>query len=412
MNSKPSSITIFRIIFVLNYSLLLITFTFSNGNNDLNIFASWIENVNFYGLFNGFAENKMDYPPLSSVLLNMSEIIFQRLSLDNRQNIKLLGVAFLLLSSFIFYKITKNFFAALTLMVFLTLSSASIGYIDIYFLPTFLLSLYFLQKNKFHMFSLFFTLTILIKWQPIIIAPFFLFYIIRKIFDEPNPRLKRRIILDSTSPTLIIIFGAISLWGFVPMAKSFIYASFFHDFLSANALNFNWVLTWLIRVIKPELFGGLTSNKILYITDPHNELFILFIGLRIIFAILYLFALYNFIKSEIAFEDLLKFSTLGYLSYFTFNIGVHENHLFLIIPILAYLSYLQSSFILQYFFAGFVFNLNLFLFYGISGNANDVDRVFINVDLSLFVAFTSVVYFFLFYFSEISFNKSKLDVRH
>jgi hypothetical protein len=396
----------------MNYVLLLIIFTFTSGTNDLNIFASWIDNVNLYGLLNGFAENKMDYPPLSSVLLKVSELIFQILSLDNTQNIKLLGVAFLLICFFVFYKITENFIAALTLMVFLTLSSTSLGYIDIYFLPTFLLSLFFLQKNKFHMFSFFFTLTILIKWQPIIIAPFFLVYIIRKIFNEPNSRKKRRIIFDSTSPALVILFGALSLWGFVPIAKSFIYASFFHDFLSANALNFNWVLTWLIRVIKPELFGGLTSNKILYIADPHGKLTILFIGLRVIFAIFYLYALYKFTKSEIVFENLLKFSALGYLSYFTFNIGVHENHLFLIIPILAYLSYLRSSFTLQYILAGFAFNLNLFLFYGISGDTSEVDRVFAYIDLSLFVAFTSVVYFFLFYFQEICFNKSKLDIRH
>jgi hypothetical protein len=51
---------------------------------------------------------------------------------------------------------------------------------------------------------------------------------------------------------------------------------------------------------------------------------------RLLFWITYLLTLALFFRSEKTFSNLLIFAGLGYLCYYTFNTGVHENHLFLV----------------------------------------------------------------------------------
>ena len=45
--------------------------------------------------------------------------------------------------------------------------------------------------------------------------------------------------------TFIIIFSL--TYGFLPVAKSF-NAAISHNFTSGNALNFNWIITWILTV--------------------------------------------------------------------------------------------------------------------------------------------------------------------
>ena len=85
------------------------------------------------------------------------------------------------------------------------------------------------------------------------------------------------------------------------------------------------------------------------------------------FFLVYLMLGYRYLKHKNSFENLLLFAIAVYLAYFTFNTGVHENHLYplcLIAPVL----YLENRrhrelAAILIFFA----NLNLFIFYGIQG---------------------------------------------
>lgn len=390
-----------KIALLLNYSLLMVVLSSSNGTNDVTFFLKWIKNAREFGIFKGYEVNAMDYPPLASTLLLSSEYIFRLSFIGDSQRIKLFSIGLLLSSFYIFFKVTKNFFLSFSLLIFLTISAASLGYIDVFFLPFFMLSLFYLSKDKFILFSLFYAFSIFIKWQPIIFAPFFLLYVLKKILLQKDPIKKKRMVLSASVPFFSVLLSVLTLWGLIPIAKSFIYASLFHDFLSGNALNFNWILTWIIRITNPQLFGGLTEYQIFYINDSNDTLIYLFLTLRVIFVALFALMLFEFYQSKLSFENLLKFSTLGYLSYFMFNIGVHENHLFLVIPVLAYLAFLQQKYLIHYVFIGLAFNVNLFLFYGFNGNSDFINRIFFNTDISLLVALLSFIFFIIFYVSEI-----------
>ena len=54
----------------------------------------------------------------------------------------------------------------------------ALGYSDIYFAPALILSLWMLKEGRWLWFSLSFAVGALIKWQPMIIAPFCLLYIL------------------------------------------------------------------------------------------------------------------------------------------------------------------------------------------------------------------------------------------
>jgi hypothetical protein len=85
---------------------------------------------------------------------------------------------------------------------------------------------------------------------------------------------------------------------------------------------------------------------------------------RAVFWIFYAVTLAVFARRKKTFENLLLFSLLGYLSFFTFNTGVSDNHLFLAFV----LSVILAAFNARYAWLAFVLlvttNLNLLLFAG------------------------------------------------
>ena len=62
------------------------------------------------------------------------------------------------------------------------------------------------------------------------------------------------------------------------------------------------------------------------------------------------------------------YSILGYLTYFQFNHGVHQNHLFIVVLLLFILVAKDKSFYKAAIFWAVLFNVNLVIFYGIGGN--------------------------------------------
>jgi hypothetical protein len=90
-------------------------------------------------------------------------------------------------------------------------------------------------------------------------------------------------------------------------------------------------------------------------------------------------------------NDCLLFSIIGVVTYFNFNSGVHENHLFVAV-LLAYILMLfthtrQDRALVT--FLVVVSNINLFVFYGVTGT--ELQNRVVGVDLSLVLAILSVI---------------------
>jgi hypothetical protein len=117
---------------------------------------------------------------------------------------------------------------------------------------------------------------------------------------------------------------------------------------------------------------------------------------RILFALFYLSALVIFLRRSNSFENLLRFTIVGYLAYFTWNIGVHENHLFLAGLLVVVLYWLNSSDLPATLIVVLITNINLFLFYGINGGY-PYQRVVAGLDVSVPLALFNVVFFLVFW---------------
>ena len=113
---------------------------------------------------------------------------------------------------------------------------------------------------------------------------------------------------------------------------------------------------------------------------------------KLLFWTTYLLLLALFFRCEKTFTNLLIFSAPGYLCYFTFNTGVHENHLFLVTILAVVLYWREESWRANAVILLLMANINLFLFYGVDGDLH-FPWLFAGVDIALPLAVLNVLFF-------------------
>jgi hypothetical protein len=91
------------------------------------------------------------------------------------------------------------------------------------------------------------------------------------------------------------------------------------------------------------------------------------------------------------------FATLGYLAYFTFNTGVHENHLFLACLLLGLLAHRERTTLPDLAVWAALLNINMVVFYGLDGRGLPFSPVVGGLDLTLPLALLAVLLFVGFF---------------
>src|SRR5262249_38730241 len=187
-----------------------------------------------------------------------------------------------------------------------------------------------------------------------------------------------------------------------PVLRAF-QAALSHKNLSGNALNLNWIVTYFLHTLRPNQFGGLQNGLATYILTESWKITLI---PRLLFFSTYLLTLFVFVRREKDFKNLVLFSIIGVLCYYTFNIGVHENHLFLVAVLAVILLWLDASYRGTAVVLILMSNINLFLFYGTDGILLRYERLFLGIDTSLPLAFFNVLYF-LFLFGWVLFGEAQ-----
>jgi hypothetical protein len=273
------------------------------------------------------------------------------------------------------------------------LNSVALGYIDIFFAPTLILAFWMLQGRRLLWFSVFFTISILTKWQPIIIAPFIALYILD---IGPGFRWRqvawKRLVLQLLLPAFALMASVVLIFGAKPILSA-LYLSVENNFLSGNALNLCWIITHFLHVFQPGRYGGLENGMANYIevAPPDVALIpnLLFYGIFIVsLAVCFL--------REKTFKNLTLFSTLGFLAYCIFKIGVHENHFFTVAVLAGVLFWLDERFRIVAVILMLIANINLFVFYGVDGTLH-FPRTVGALDMALPLAVFNVLFFFYFF---------------
>jgi len=367
-------------------SLVAASFLFSPGTTDVGLWQTWMREISTYGLIGGFGHSGTDYPPLAFVLLAAVIRSAGMLGTSEWLILKWSLLLFLYATSVCFYWFTRNLILTAALELSLTLNSVALGYLDIYFAPFLIAGLFYLQRQKLNRGVLLFAISCFIKWQPLIIAPFVALHVLR-IGRDKHAGFKQ--FLGRTLPFLIAAIAVVA-----PLIVMFggaiihsLYLAMNHDWLSAFALNVGWLHTWLLHLLRPDKYGALVNGMIDSLKTKGYAQW----PEKILFYTSYASILVLFARRSPTFERLVVYSILGYLSYFIFNIGVHENHLFLVCCLAWILAFLERGQLVRCINLTIMANANLFLVYGAFGER--LNPVIAGIDLTLLFAIANICLF-------------------
>ncbi len=380
---------IFLIVLVVMITLLPLH---SGGTGDVLIWQGWIEAIERDGFISGYIPV---YPPLTWTILLGVSYAYHALNMDMLLAIKWALVFFLFLTSGIFLLWTRNLLLTVFFHISLILSSVALGYLDIWFAPALLLSLWALKERKIFLCTLFFTVACLVKWQPLIIAPFVLAYIVRPTGFKQWKETVKIVLRDVLLPSGLLVGLMILLFGQGLLLS--LQDGMGHTGLTGNALNYNWLVTYILSSTQPERFGALANGIVNYIgiTEWGPDDWPLVLIPRVLFGLFYVSGLIFMLRKVATFENFIRFVIVGYMAYCTFNIGVHENHFFMAGLLAVVLYWLSSRELYSTLIIVLIANINLFLFYGMNGGY-PYDRM-IGMDISIPLALFNVIFFIAFW---------------
>jgi hypothetical protein len=160
-----------------------------------------------------------------------------------------------------------------------------------------------------------------------------------------------------------------------------------HGSLSAQAFNLNWIVQFvLVRAVPDLTTAPDAASEALIVYGPGPAVRV---ASGILFPSSYVLCLVQYTRQGRTLVDLLLASLVGFLCYVNFSLGVHENHLFVVMLIAAALLILQSNARGLFMLWALLANLNLVLFYGISGRGLGFSRV-VGIDSTLLFAAVEV----------------------
>lgn len=355
------------------------------GMADIQDKLLWMKNLLSYGLVSGFRISETNYPPGTFLILDGVVNLGHLLNLSTFLSYKLSLLAFLLLSAVVLFSWTRHLLLTAAMYLALVIDSMMLGYNDVYFIPTLLLALWSLQKGRLPWFVALLSITCLIKWQVAIVAPIALLYSVM----ETKSGVGTKAWLRQCLPALVlpaIACGAIVLAVFGTEALQSFRRATSEQWLSANALNFGWVLTHILRWWDPRTFGNVRGIEKQYILiGPHAQL-----AMKAFFFVIYVGVIYRFLRARRSFDTMLYYLYIGYAVYFVFNASVHENHLVPALVLAGVLCWRNRRYLPLFIATALMSNINLYLFYSRDGLPRMPVSV-AGIDLGLFLAIVNVI---------------------
>src|SRR5947209_6898801 len=367
-------------------NLVAVSFFFSPGTGDVSIWNTWMDEISSRGVLGGFSNTGTDYPPLAFVILGL--VVQAGKGLGVAQLLALKGslLLFLFASAGSFYWFSRNLLLTAALELSLILNSVALGYLDIYFAPFLIAAFFLLSRGQLTIGFLLYAISCSIKWQPLIILPFVSLYVFRSArHSETGTRGIKRQFVPFIASALLVAVPLLLVFGVPAVFDSLKRALTYHKFLSGYALNLEWIETWALHLFNPEKYGALINGAIeAFITrDP-----LLIWPNKIVFYLIYLAVLAGFVLRNNSFERLVIYSMLGFLAYFSFNMSVHENHLFLVCCLAWILVLIEPTQLVRCLNFCIAANANLLLFYGVFGHR--INPVLGGLDITLLFAIANL----------------------
>lgn len=362
------------------------------GTLDVGVFLSWMEVVREEGLFAGYASvvanfprglieglgnvGGGEYPPLAYAILYAAGTFGDFAGLTPFQSFKLALLVSHWAAVILVLVISRDFLVATAFSAAILLSGVALGYMDVCLAP-WLIAAFWMVRSGYPLVGLgLFMVSVLVKWQPLIILPFLMIHLLgisdmRSARAALGGRLFRRML--GLAAVAALLLGA--AFGSSP-AMAFLYATG-HPFLSGNALNLPRLADFVLQSLADPSFN--LGSEVAVSTPPAMVL----LPFKALFWAGFVVVLYLAVRSGKTLRNCLLFSTLGFVTYCTLNTGVHENHwfvAFVLAFVLAIHDPSPASRMIAILLA-VMLNVNLFLFYGVTGDP--VLPVVLGIDLSI-----------------------------
>ena len=400
--------------FLLNFIFFLVVIFFFNfhGTHNVDVFLKWLQSAVDEGFINNYKKNNNDnYGPLATLfsyfLYNLTSFFLKDINLS--LVLKLTQIIFFYCSVIIIYLYKKNIINSILFIIIFSTTALGHQDLDIIYCLFFLIAFYFLKNKNIPIFCFFYLLAIIVKWQPIIVVPILIIYISDFYLNFFNIKLtlknlNYKNILQASLIVLIFVSILFIIFDFSSFYKS-LGNAVNNERLAGNSFNFNWICTWILQIINQDYYGQFNGTVRYIYIEPYHLL--KFLGSIIFFCLLIYFLLKFSLKEKKNFEDLLIYIFFIFYSYFMFNKGTSQNHLFSTC-FFAFIIYLNNKdYFFEVFFTALFFNLNLILMYGFDGEGLlkfSSDYRLVNIpffqyplDLTVVISFLNIIIFIVIF---------------
>lgn len=360
------------------------------------IFQEWINNIKELGVVQGYATNADMYPPLIlPIWAFVSKFGFRPFVVLRITN------SICILISMLLIRVLYNSKIGSIIFFFMMLISEACGYLEIVLAPHLILFFYFLKKRNYWWTGFFASIMCLIKFQPIVFMPLILISFVDFSFKRINVEYKS--LLYFLFGSFVPIFVSLIIWGFsLPQAlMRGLSLGNGRGALSANALNFGWIFTFILERFFPQIAGGLDEGRICIIFASQTGWIYYF---KYLFWMMFIVLIVLLLFCKKSYSLILEFVLIEYTSYCIFNTNVHENHIILggLLVLMLYLEQSTKENLYKLIMYMIMINMNLVIFYGISGVGLGFSRVLMNrYDISIFFAVVNVFFFVSYSFKFI-----------
>ena len=361
------------------------------GTGDVAQFLRWTVKLQDWGLVDGYRIGNNPYPPLSALYLAAAGRWAQLSGMEPRAALKLMLLVMLLVSTGIVLAWTRNVLFAGVFQLSLALSAAALGYLDVLFLPPLLLTFWALQRERIALASLMFGVTVVTKFQPAVLAPLLLVYVLgpsRGAPGEPAPELRRRP-LAAVLPAVAVFGLFVAAFGLPMLDKLRRVTMDWH--LCGGAFNLDWIATWVIQLAAPGWFGGLEPSGLCPMIDTIDPLWMW--PSKLLFLAAYAAILVAWWRRPKTFLNLLLYSTLAFLAAWLLSAGMHENHVYVGQVLALLLGFFDRRHAVTAAYWSVAANLNLLLTVGVAGGAIHPVRVVAGLDTGLLFSLLNLLAF-------------------
>jgi hypothetical protein len=367
----------------------------SAGTEDVPVFLAWSKLAQDHGLVGGYQvmvdrwpETTLgrhwelaggEYPPLGFAWLYLVAVLADVIGVSHLLMFKVGILVCSFASTLMVWLCCRSLPLTAAFQGATVLSATGLGYLDVVAAPFLIATLWAVREERPVLGFAAFVVGGLLKWQVLLIAPFLLLHVLR-ITDlrSLGRAFAQSLLWQLVAVTTITVLVLGMLFGDSP-ALAFLYA-LRHPFLSGNALNVPWIATLFARLLLSPDFS--LGDELVYVELPMAML----LPFKLVFFGLLAWILLRFLRVERCFANLLLFSTLGVVTYGVWNSAVHENHWFMaLIPAFLLAGTVRDEAARWVcLLVSVMLNVNLFVFYGITGQ--EVVSRNVGIDLSIVLA--------------------------